>query len=430
MLSTFTLGVGGTETYVLTVAEQLQRLGHQVTVHAMEVDDSANTAADSGIRVVRGERNLPETCDAVLAQDSIVSLFHARRYPRTPQVFVCHSDYFDFQLPPQVPEVAQVVVALNDRVARRVAALALDEEIVRLRQPVDIVRFAPKAALNERPRRLLVLSAYAQHDRQSVVEQACAELGIECRRIGVMTATNTRTELAMADCDIVVGKERVIVEAMAAGRAAYVWDVNGGDGWVSPDRYDLLEADNFGGQAEPWVVDADRLRRDLAAYDPAMGTANRDLAVRNHSAGQHAEALVELVQRHGAPRDRPQAPLRELERLARSMRFMETRSFHLVRENDALRVRLAEVDPEFVPATARHDSAGDRLRHLRALGHESVRDRVRWHAWRLRARRRRSTARDLAAENEVLRRRLELVALERDEHARTAAADGALTHDS
>ena len=30
------VGIGGSETYLLTVAEQLQRLGHEVTVHATE----------------------------------------------------------------------------------------------------------------------------------------------------------------------------------------------------------------------------------------------------------------------------------------------------------------------------------------------------------------------------------------------------------
>jgi hypothetical protein len=426
LLSTFTMGVGGSESYLLTVAEQLQRLGHEVTVHAMEVDDSADAAADRGIRVVSGERHLPPTCDAVLVQDSVVSLFHARRYPDAPQVFVCHSDFFDFQLPPQLPGVTRAVVVLSERVARRVRALALGHEIVRLRQPVDIGRFAPRELVSERPQRVLVLSTYKQEGRQRMIDEACSHLGLECERIGLGTAMNTRPELAMAHCDIVVGKGRVIVEAMASGRAAYVWDLNGGDGWVTPERYELLEADNFGGQAEPQVIDAERLRRDLKAYRHEMGAANRDLAVRNHSAGQHAEALVGLLERPGPRFDQPRAPLRELERVARAARSMEVRAFHLVRENDALRARLAELDADFVPGVARpglERHAGRRARRRRwlALGRESVRDRLRWHAWRLRARLPGSTVSDLDGENEVLRRRLELAGVEREELARLLA---------
>lgn len=426
VLSTFTLGVGGTESYLLTVAEQLQDLGHVVTVHAMEADDSADAAADRGIRVVRGERHLPPSCDAVLAQDLVVSLFHARRYPRTPQVFVCHSDHFDSQLPPQFPGVTQALVVLSERVAKRVRALALEQEIVRLTQPVDIKRFVQRDLPHERPRRVVVISGHAQEGRQRMIDEACADLGLECERIGLLTAMNLSPELAMTHSDIVVGKARVIVEAMACGRAAYVWDVNGGDGWVTPERYELLEADNFGGQAEPDVMDAERLRTDLAAYRPEMGVANRDLAVRHHSAGRHAEELVGLFERLEPAPDRTRAPLRELERLARATRSFEVRAFHLVRENDALRARLEQLDPDFVPEVARpsraaHGGRRARLRRLRALGRGSVRDRLRWRAWRVRVRLSRSAVPDLAGENEVLRRRLELMGVERDELARSLA---------
>jgi hypothetical protein len=391
VLSTFTLGLGGTESYLLTVAEELERLGHRVTVHAMEVDDSANGTSGRGLRVARGKRNLPPTCDAVLVQDAVVSLFHARRYPRAPQVFICHSDHFDSQLPPQLPGVTHALVVLSDRIERRVRALALDQEILRLSQPVDLKRFAPRDLAHQRPRRVLVLSGHAQQARQRMIDETCTELGLECERFGLLAPMNPRPELAMAHSDIVVGKARVIVEAMACGRAAYVWDANGGDGWVTPERYALLEADNFGGQAAPDVIDAQRLRRDLLAYRPEMGMANRELAVQHHSAGRHAEQLVTLLERLEPAPDRSGAPLRELERLARVARSFEVRAFHLVRENDALRSRMAELDPGFVPGVARPatGAAGGRrtrIRRLIALGPESVRDRLRWHAWRLRVR--------------------------------------------
>jgi hypothetical protein len=114
----------------------------------------------------------------------------------------------------------------------------------------------------------------------------------------------------------VIGKARVIVEAMACGRAAYVYDHNGGDGWITPDTYARHAADNFAGQSTKDVIDAARLRRDLAEYSPEMGVANRDLAVLHHSAARHAHELVELF-RGLVPRARlaPDA-LAELARLA------------------------------------------------------------------------------------------------------------------
>ena len=109
-------------------------------------------------------------------------------------------------------------------------------------------------------------------------------------------------ENELNSADIVIGKGRAIVEAMACGRAAYVYDQNGGDGWITPETYESPR----GGQLRG-AVDARRGRRragcgaDLGAYRPEMGTANRDLAVLHHSVARHAHELVELF-RGLAPR--------------------------------------------------------------------------------------------------------------------------------
>jgi hypothetical protein len=278
-------------------------------------------------------------------------------------VFVVHADEYDLCLPPQVPGVAQTAVVLNDRVGRRVRALGEVPEIVRLRQPVDMKRFAPRTPLRDPARRVLMLGNWVHGDRRDMVFEVCASLGLACDHLGARGSASTlEPELRLGRADIVIGKARVIIEAMASGRAAYVYDHNGGDGWVTPERYALLEADNFGGQAEPTVIDAERLRGDLTGYSRLMGPANRDLAVLNHSANRHAQSLVELFQRLVPSDRRVVAPLREMARLARVGWSNECRAGYwggeaqrlraelddvaadrdrLVRENDALRARTA-----------------------------------------------------------------------------------------
>ena len=114
--------VGGSETYLYTVAENLVRLGHEVTVHAQLLGAMAEQVRSVGATVV-SEDELPETCDAVLVQDVGMAYAMAERWPDRPQVVVAHSAYFDLQLPPLVPVPGSVVVAMSDRVAARVAAL-------------------------------------------------------------------------------------------------------------------------------------------------------------------------------------------------------------------------------------------------------------------------------------------------------------------
>jgi len=338
--------LGGSETYLVTVAEQLERLGHAVTIHALELGEMADIARERGLRVATGERDLPDACDAVLAQDGVTSLALADRYPTSPQLFIVHADAIDLVMPPQLPDVAGALVVLNDRVARRMGALAREYEIVRLRQPIDLQRFAPRGPIAPRPRRVLLLGNYLWGDRRDLIEEACAELGIPCVQAGRHGTATAAPELAIGEADIVVGKARTVLEAMACGRAAYVYDHNGGDGWVTPERYPALEADNFAGRATPEVIDAERLRHDLAAYRPEMGTANRDLALLHHGAGPHAEALVAAVRRLAPRAARPPGPLRELGRLVRLQWQAESRAAALAVELQLERVRLRELEAE------------------------------------------------------------------------------------
>jgi hypothetical protein len=336
---------GGSETYLLTVAEQLRRLGHGVTIHAAVAGEMAEHAAGRGLAVAVDEDELPDRCDVVLAQDSVMAYALADRWPGTPQVFRAPSDVHDFQLPPALPGPVAAVVVLSDRMARHVAALDAEHEVVRLHQPVDTARFAPRGDIAPRPRRAVLLGNYLTGTRRRALEDAW---GIECVPIGLHGAASARPEDAIADADIVVGKARALLEGMACGRAAYLLDVAGGDGWVTPERYPAMEADNFAGQATGWALSPERLAADLADYRPEMGPVNRDLAQRHHRASDHAHALVALFRRV-SPDARPiAAPRRELARVLALQWKAEGEAANLRR---ALAVRADELEHE----RARHD---------------------------------------------------------------------------
>jgi len=353
---------GGAETYLQTVAGQLQRQGHQVWIHAVEHGRLGDVARAEGLRVAREAGELPAGCDALLVQDSAVAYELAGRYPGVPQVFVCHGETFDLNTPPQLPGITAALVVLHDRVGRWARGLADRHEVVRLRQPIDLERFTPRGVIRERPRRLLMLGNYTRGYRREMVEAVCGELGIESRVVGTVTQRTEQPEVEINEADIVVGKARVILEAMACGRAAYVWDHNGGDGWVTAERYDQLEADNFGGQSEAVTIDPERLRRDLLAYRPEMGFANRDLAVANHSHVRHASELAALLD-HVAEEGRRSAlpgPTEELARMARAQWQSESRAAGLSREVEGLRARLEEAERDREELRGRLDAALER----------------------------------------------------------------------
>lgn len=295
------LGLGGTESYSVTVGEQLERLGHSVTICAPEASaEGRELVSTHGLRLQVGDPGDLDRVDAVLAQDAASAYLLADRGPEIRQVFAIHG-FAVFEHPPVGMRPPPTAVVFNDRVGRRVAALASSPEVVRMRQPIDVERFRPSGSSRGRARRVLLLSNNLEGARLRLLEDVCADLGLELIKIGASGTPTASPEAAMADADIVVGYGRSVLEGMAMGCAAYVWDYGGGDGWVTPETYPAFEADGFSGAATDAIIDADRLRADFASYRPELASLGYDLVRKHHSATEHAEALLELLDGATAP---------------------------------------------------------------------------------------------------------------------------------
>lgn len=312
---------GGTETYLLTVSEHLQRLGHDVLVLAPHEGEVTRVASDRGVRAATKPWDLEAEPEGVLVQDTASAYDVAELFPHSTRIYVAHSRDWDPQTPPQLAGVCHAVVALNDRVRAHCEALAERPEVVRLRQPIDIMRFGEQAAIRRRPRRVLVIGNHwvwgTRGARLEMVRDVGRELGLDVEHAGLPDRVTTSPETRIAEADIVVGMGRGVLEAMASRRAAYVFGVAGGDGWVTPESYPVLEADGFAGTATDAMVDRDRLAADLASFAPAMGQTNRDLAMRHHDAEAHAVALIEAFRRIEPRPVAAGVPLAELGRLVR-----------------------------------------------------------------------------------------------------------------
>jgi hypothetical protein len=390
VLATNHLGLGGSESYLLTVAEQLDRLGHKAVVYTPEPNPGAGVARERNIEVI-DEAGLDGDYDAALVQDAGVSFQIADRCPRLPQLFVAHSEMFDLQAPPQLDGMVGAVVVLNDRVARRMRSFATGVEVVRLRQPIDTERFVPRGALPKTARSALLLSNTPNADRLAMLEAACAEAGLELTRLGGLSGRATDVRSALARAEVVIGYGRSILEAMACGRAAYVYDWNGGDGWMTPQSYPEIEADGIAGRSGRTIVDAERLVEDLCGYTASMGPVNHDLVMAHHRANVHAQELLELFDRLAQSPARPRAPLQEMSRLVRLEWRARLEINGLAHENSHLRDLLRESEERVGEARreAEHEAtrvhelarafeatASWRLtRPLRALGR--LRDRLR-----------------------------------------------------
>jgi hypothetical protein len=350
------LGLGGSESYLLTVAEQLDRLGHEVGIYAAELGQGAEVARERGLTLL-DEAELSDGYDAAVVQDTAVAFHIADRCPGLPQLFVAHSAMHDLQAPPQLPGVIGAVVVLSDRMGRRMRSFATGVDVVRLRQPIDTARFFLRSSLPEVPRRALLLSHNPNSDRLAMLESACAEVGIELARVGGAAGHTADPGTALAAADIVFGYGRSVLEAMACGRAVYVYDWKGGDGWLTAESYPSIEAEGFAGCHGP-IVDAEHLREDLRRYAASMGSVNNDLIYTHHRANLHAEKLIQLLKGLADPPQQRRTPLQEMSRLARLEWRARSDVQTMARENAHLHNLLKESERARALDAARADDAG------------------------------------------------------------------------
>jgi hypothetical protein len=285
---------GGTETYIRTVSLELLRLGHDAIIYAPNGGHVADLARDQGMGVVTRDQ-LPRDCHAVLSNDAATAHELAGRFPDAVHIYIAHSRDGTQQEPPQLAGVCDAAVVLNDRVRRWVEARASHPPLLRLRQPITMERYRQTRPPSTPARRALVSSNYVEGPRAAIITQACLRAGLELDWIGATTTATATPERDLAAADIVIGLGRSILEAMAAGRAAYVYGVVGGDGWVTPETYPALEADGFAGMVSQIPMTASRMASELCEYAPDMGEANRDLVSLHHGARTHAVELVELI---------------------------------------------------------------------------------------------------------------------------------------
>jgi hypothetical protein len=306
----------------------------------------------------------------------------AAKYPDARRVSVVHADGWDLALPPLIPGLADAVVACSDRFAARARALPLDAPVIRLREPIDTDAFLFTATLPERPRRALIVSNYLQGERRRMLVDAWENAGIECVQAGTPADVVVDLAPALASADIVVAKARAALEGMCAGRAVYIYDQYGGDGWVTPDSYPAFEADHFAGQATARPRTGADLVADLAEYSPEMGVANHELVRSHHGARHHVMELVAIL-RGEYVRDPDQVDVTaEVARLARASGRAETRSAELWWRMTAAEAHAAEAETRVGEAERELSHARDLLQTKRvrvglALGRAADRLRSR-----------------------------------------------------
>ena len=154
----------GSESYLVLMAEQLLRLGHEPRIWSPAPGRMAEVARTRGIPVDASLDDVPGDLDGLIAQDTETAYALRVHRPDPPLLFVAHSAINVAQDPPRLEGVADRIVVMNERMRARIEAGPVPCPIVRLRQPIDRERFRWGAPLT-RLRRVLLFGHHLSPER-------------------------------------------------------------------------------------------------------------------------------------------------------------------------------------------------------------------------------------------------------------------------
>ncbi len=277
ILITNTLLVGhtGTELYVRDLALGLKARGHQVGVFTPRPGPLAEALQAEGLEVVADPAQLREAPELIHGHHRVETLVALARFPHTPAIFLLHDAVAWHDAPPLHPRIltyAAVDEACRDRLLEAGIPKA---RTTLLPNAVDLRRFQPREPLPPRPTRALVFSNYAKPGGHlDLIREACAEVGLPLDEVGDGVGHfAAEPEKVLGGYDVVFGKARCALEAMATGCAVVLCDTVGFGGLVTRDRVEELRALNYGRRSlsEPHTVEG--LVRALRAYDSSDAAA-------------------------------------------------------------------------------------------------------------------------------------------------------------
>ena len=288
---------GGSETYTYTVAQALLARGHRPTVVSPILGEVAERIRAAHVPVVDELQKVQGHPDVLHCQHNAMALAARAWFPGAPLVFHSHGTVPLPEQPPSVDLNIQRYVAVSDLVRRHLLGRGAPESLIRvLENPVDLRRFAPGRKLSPTPQRALVLSAVMDGGTLGVIREACARMGIDLDVVGLDGTRTWDVERRIDEADVVFSLGRGAIESMAAGRAVFVYDRHGADGWVTPETVDHLASHTFSGKRFARRLTPDELVAELDRYDPAMGPANRRIAEGRYDVGAHVDRLLAVYE--------------------------------------------------------------------------------------------------------------------------------------
>ena len=290
-------GRSGTETHLCDHAIEFLRRGHHVMVYSPRLGAIAQAMSAAGAEVQADLTKFsapPEVVQGNHHQQTIQALL---RFPDAPGVLMCHdATHVNARLAvfPRILRYIAVDWNCRERVMRETGLPAADIPVVP--NTVNARLFLPRSPLPSRASRALVFSHYAHLTNYvPVLRAACRRTALQLGFAGSgMGALSASPATILGDYDIVFGKARCALEALAVGCHVVLCDERGLGPAITLENFAELRRWNFGARILTGKITPEGVAERIAAYNPAVSARLRDRVCSEATLDHSVDALLAI----------------------------------------------------------------------------------------------------------------------------------------
>lgn len=317
-------GRGGTDVYTRDLALALLRRGWLPIIYTTIAGPFAEELRAATVPIVNSIDAVGAPPDVIHGHHHVETLVAMARFPGVPALFVCHDSITWHSVPPRSPRIGAYVAVDRNCRDRMIFEHGIAEERIRVMgNAVDLRRFTPRPPLPTHPTRALAFSnAVTANNWGATLRSACRQRGITLDLAGSAADSFVeRPEELLPRYDLVFGKARCALEAMASGAAVIVCDERGLSGMVTSGDLPAARQLNFGARTLQRPITVENILHEIDRYDPAdaarVSAEIRASADVDLLAGEFIELYEELIAAKLSltPEDELRAMAASLERL-------------------------------------------------------------------------------------------------------------------
>ena len=289
---------GGSELFTLNLAKELKNSGHEITVFTLVPGKVSDEIEKLGIGVATETEVLKnENFDIIHVQHNSTAAMVSRYFPAVPRIYMCHGTMPRLEQPPRMIFDRYFAIGKNTREHLIKRHKINAEDIVIVRNWIDMERFSEKKPVRQKPEKLLVISNHFFEKNRKIISDACRELSIDFEHIGMPDRPVRDMENYINQADIVISMGRGALEAMACGRNVIPFDISGGEEMVTEENFGQLVKYSFSGKCQKVRYDSERLVQELKKYDPRRGKKLRNLVMRENNKDNIIRLILEQYQK-------------------------------------------------------------------------------------------------------------------------------------